>query len=275
MARRRLPDLSPRHAVQGVPSSTPPRHLSAGSHGLAALVIPRGRHDFRGPGRERTKGLARIVIVPHRCRCGRQAARPPQARPPDAPDVSPVPIQVGPLAIRDDGWADLAGRDPARGDRRFCGRRGDRRGVGGWLGQALVDEPVFMPAHPAEIQQVWKGDVSFRAGPVGIALADGCSAAGRPRSARAISGARRARRARAPGHRHRRRSGGWVTDARWGMAFRGRAAHAIPCTATWPSAKSCAGRRDHRLFLVGDAAACATCELVREPDDVVTVRGSS
>ncbi len=160
----------------------------------------------------------------------------------------------------------------------------------------LVYEPGFYLAHPAEILQVWKGGMSFHGGLVGVALA-GWLFCRRRRIAPLALGDLLALAAPVGlglGRLANFINGelwGRVTDAPWGMVFRG--AGPLPRHPSqlyealgegllllgilWLLALRADGLRRPGeitgLFLVGYAAARTTCEFFREPDGLVAVTG--
>ncbi len=104
------------------------------------------------------------------------------------PDLSPVLVQIGPVAVRYYGLAYVVGivagiwliravlprsplviDAPAIDDVAVFAIVGVV--VGGRLGQVLVYEPAYDLAHPAEIVQTWTGGMSFHGGLVPVVLA--------------------------------------------------------------------------------------------------------
>lgn len=104
------------------------------------------------------------------------------------PNLDPVALQIGPLAIR---WYALAYITGLIGGWQYCLRLAKRppnvvsplhiddfmvwatAGVilGGRLGFVLFYRPDFYLAHPSEIFQVWKGGMSFHGGLLGVIAA--------------------------------------------------------------------------------------------------------
>jgi phosphatidylglycerol:prolipoprotein diacylglycerol transferase len=104
------------------------------------------------------------------------------------PDIDPVAIQIGPLAIR---WYALAYIAGLIGGWQYCLRLATRPpnvvtpkhiddfmvwatvGVvlGGRLGFVIFYQPTHYLSNPGEILQVWKGGMSFHGGMLGVILA--------------------------------------------------------------------------------------------------------
>lgn len=104
------------------------------------------------------------------------------------PDIDPVAVELGPLAIR---WYSLAYIVGLVGGWRYCRRLAGRPpraiapaafddfllwatlGVvfGGRLGYVLFYKPEFYLANPLEILAVWQGGMSFHGGAAGVILA--------------------------------------------------------------------------------------------------------
>ncbi len=104
------------------------------------------------------------------------------------PDIDPIAIQIGPLAIRWYALAYIAGLVLGW---RYCLALADRPpglvtrahvddflvwatlGVvlGGRLGFVLFYQPDYFLAHPLEIPQMWKGGMSFHGGFLGVVAA--------------------------------------------------------------------------------------------------------
>jgi phosphatidylglycerol:prolipoprotein diacylglycerol transferase len=109
------------------------------------------------------------------------------------PDIDPVAIHIGPLAIRWYALAYIGGLAGGWGYARCLVRTGRVWAatprpsaaslsdlvlyaalgivVGGRLGQVLFYEPSRYFAHPLEILQLWNGGMSFHGGLIGAALA--------------------------------------------------------------------------------------------------------
>lgn len=104
------------------------------------------------------------------------------------PEIDPVLIQIGPLAIRWYGLMYLAGFAAAYGlIRHLACRRGlplSKDGVsdllfycvigviaGGRLGYTLFYNAGYYLSHPLEILAVWQGGMSFHGGLLGVAVA--------------------------------------------------------------------------------------------------------
>ena len=105
------------------------------------------------------------------------------------PQIDPIAIQIGPLAVRWYGLMYLAGfvaflwlgkrraaAQPWYGmraldidDLLFYGVLGVV--LGGRLGQVLFYEPGYYLAHPLEILAVWKGGMAFHGGMLGVFVA--------------------------------------------------------------------------------------------------------
>ncbi len=105
------------------------------------------------------------------------------------PQIDPIAISFGPLAVRWYGLMYLAGfvaflllgrrraatqawhglRPAALDDLLFYGVLGVI--VGGRLGQVLFYEPAYYLAHPLEVFAVWKGGMSFHGGFLGVLAA--------------------------------------------------------------------------------------------------------
>jgi phosphatidylglycerol:prolipoprotein diacylglycerol transferase len=104
------------------------------------------------------------------------------------PDIDPIAIQIGPIAIR---WYALAYIAGLLGGWQYCLQLAKRPpnvvtpvqiddfviwatlGVilGGRLGYVLFYKPGYYLGNPLEILQVWKGGMSFHGGLVGVILA--------------------------------------------------------------------------------------------------------
>ena len=104
------------------------------------------------------------------------------------PNIDPVALQVGPLAIRWYGLAYLAGFFTGyrvllriiKGGRLDLDRNqaGDLLTwlvvgmiLGGRLGYVLFYDPLYFAAHPLKIPAVWEGGMSFHGGLVGVTVA--------------------------------------------------------------------------------------------------------
>jgi phosphatidylglycerol---prolipoprotein diacylglyceryl transferase len=104
------------------------------------------------------------------------------------PNIDPIALQLGPLAIRWYGLAYLAGflvgwRTAVMLVRRTGGRPNTQDlddylvwvvfgvVVGGRLGSVLFYNLPYYIAHPQDILQVWKGGMAFHGGMLGVALA--------------------------------------------------------------------------------------------------------
>lgn len=104
------------------------------------------------------------------------------------PDIDPVAVQIGPIAIR---WYALAYVAGLIGGWQYCLRLARRppgfatpRDVddfviwatlavvlGGRMGFVLFYQPGYFLANPLEIPQIWKGGMSFHGGLIGVILA--------------------------------------------------------------------------------------------------------
>jgi len=104
------------------------------------------------------------------------------------PDIDPIAVALGPLAIR---WYSLAYIVGLIGAWRYCRRLAERPpnaidpdqfddfllwatlGVvlGGRLGYVLFYKPAFFLANPLEILVIWQGGMSFHGGAAGVILA--------------------------------------------------------------------------------------------------------
>ena len=104
------------------------------------------------------------------------------------PDIDPVAIQIGPLAIR---WYALAYIAGLIGGWRFCLMLAKRESnpvlprhiddflvwatigvvLGGRLGFVMFYQPAHYLANPLDILQVWQGGMSFHGGLLGVILA--------------------------------------------------------------------------------------------------------
>ncbi|MDR3352723.1 MAG: prolipoprotein diacylglyceryl transferase [Zoogloeaceae bacterium] len=99
------------------------------------------------------------------------------------PDLDPVALRLGPLAIRWYGLMYLAafliahqlakrrwrGAPEALDDLLFCGFLGIV--IGGRLGEVLFYAPGYYFLHPQEIIKVWNGGMSFHGGFLGLLVA--------------------------------------------------------------------------------------------------------
>ncbi|MBA3033190.1 MAG: prolipoprotein diacylglyceryl transferase [Gammaproteobacteria bacterium] len=105
------------------------------------------------------------------------------------PQIDPIALSLGPLAVRWYGLMYLAGfiaflllgrrraatqpwhglKPAALDDLLFYGVLGVI--IGGRLGQVLFYEPTYYLAHPLEILAVWKGGMSFHGGFLGVLAA--------------------------------------------------------------------------------------------------------
>jgi len=106
------------------------------------------------------------------------------------PQIDPIAIEIGPLAIRWYALAYIVGillgwwyarRLAARPDSQASAQMVDDTVfwatlgilVGGRLGLVLFYEPSFFLANPLEILKVWQGGMSFHGGLIGVAAAIG------------------------------------------------------------------------------------------------------